>query len=72
MLRILTLSIFALVSDRMKRKIYHQAILAIRISRFLTGGELDYELRDHNRRKKMYDDLRWIDVIEGYDALFHD
>jgi len=48
------------------------AYLSVRISRFLTGKELDYELRNHNRRKKIYDELGWIDAIEGYDALFHD
>lgn len=66
------LSPFENVSVNLKDKGDGYAYLTIRISRFLGERELDYELRDHNRRKKMYNDLGWIDAIEGYDALFHD
>lgn len=66
------LSPFENVSVKMKDKHDGYAYLAVRISLFLTGKELNYELRDHNRRKKIYDELGWIDAIEGYNALFHD
>jgi hypothetical protein len=66
------LSPFENVSVKLKDKHDGYAYLVIRISRTLTGKKLEYELRDHNRRKKIYDDLGWIDAIEGYDALFHD
>ena len=60
------------MSVKLKDKHDGYAYLTIRISRFLSGKELEYELRDHNRRKKIYDELGWIDAIEGYDALLHD
>lgn len=66
------LSPYGNVSVKLKDNGDGYAYLGIRINHFLTDKELNYELREHNRRKKMYDELGWIDAIEGYDALFHD
>ncbi|MEE8826608.1 MAG: hypothetical protein SOH48_04735 [Eubacteriales bacterium] len=66
------LSPYENVSVSLKDRGDGYAYLLVRVSHFLTHTEKLYEIRDHGRRKKMYDNLAWIDAIEAYDALFHD
>lgn len=66
------LSPYENVSVSLKDRRDGYAYLLVRVSHFLTHTEKLYEIRDHGRRKKMYDNLAWIDAIEAYDALFHD
>jgi hypothetical protein len=42
----------------------------IRVSAFLSGGTLRYEIRSNGKKKKYYDPLAWIDGIEKWKALF--
>lgn len=66
------LSPYENVSVSLKDRRDGYAYLLVRVSHFLTHTEKLYEIRNHGRRKKMYDNLAWIDAIEAYDALFHD
>ncbi len=49
--------------------------LVIKVKKFLTGGELKYEIKvkgKSNRTHKPRDPLSWIDRIEEWDAFMND